>query len=467
MKRILLSVTSACSLLLAIAQPNLTLTTYATGFDTPADIANAGDGRLFVVEQPGVIQVVQPGGSVNATPFLDIQSIVNDSGWERGLLGLAFHPDYATNGYFYVHYTDAGGDGQISRFTVSGGDPDIADAGSEFPIINIAQPFSNHNGGCIRFGPDDYLYIGMGDGGSAGDPGGRAQDSTELLGKMLRIDVDGGSPYAVPADNPFVGNANWLDEIWAYGLRNPWKFSFDKANGDLFIGDVGQDIWEEVSYAPATSTGGENYGWRCYEASATYNTTGCDLGATYSWPIYEYNQSGAPPNGCTVIGGHVYRGTQHPGMQGYYFFAEFCGDWIYSLYWTGTVWQDYDHGTFAGGSWTTFGEGNDGELYIADQSSGFVYHLEDLNTGIIEYENAVNNVYPNPSKEQTTISFLNENGESHTLDIFDLTGKIIYSQSGITSSQIVVETNQFDAGFYSFQLKFEGTSVGTGKLIVE
>lgn len=451
-----------------MAQPNITLTTYATGFDGPVDIANAGDDRLFVVEQQGVIRVVQAGGSVNATPFLDIQSIVDDSGNEQGLLGLAFHPDYATNGYFYVHYTDNGGDTQISRFSVSGADPDIADGASEFQILNVSQPYSNHNGGAIKFGPDNYLYISLGDGGSAGDPGNRAQDSLNLLGKMLRIDVDGGTPYGIPADNPFVGNPAGADEIWATGLRNAWKFSFDRINGDMWIGDVGQDIWEEIDLELASSAGGENYGWRCYEASATYNTSGCDLTSSlYNWPVYEYNQSGAPPNGCSVTGGFRYRGTDFPNMQGYYLFSDVCGNWIYTLHWDGASWVETDHGTFTG-AFSSFGEDYLGELYVCGLFTGIVYRIEDANVGLGELSsNAVTSVHPNPLQDMTTIYFKNPANQDHELVIYDLSGKRVYEQGQITGDQIPLDASAFPSGFYMFELRRDGRSVGSGKLVIE
>ncbi len=249
--------------------PELELVPVATGLATPVVVTNAGDGsnRLFIVEKAGRIRIVE-NGTLLATPFLDIDPVVNSSGNEQGLLGLAFHPNYEGLGYFYVNYTDGSGDTVVSRFSVTPGDPNIADPGSGFEILSIVQPYSNHNGGQIEFGPDGYLYIGMGDGGSAGDPDDRAQNLAVLLGKMLRIDIDNSDPplaYRIPADNPFVDVAGAAGEIWAYGLRNPWRFSFDRTTGDLFIGDVGQNLYEEIDFQPASSTGGENWGWRCYE----------------------------------------------------------------------------------------------------------------------------------------------------------------------------------------------------------
>ena len=232
------------------ADAQLVLESVATGFSQPVDIANAGDDRLFIVERAGRIRIIADG-AVLPTPFLNISSQVNNSPNERGLLGLAFHPDYETNGYFYVNYTISNGDTRVSRFSVAN-DPNTADPGSEMVILEVDQPEWNHNGGCLKFGPDGYLYIGVGDGGGFNDnhgPIGNGQNTQTLLGKMLRIDVDNGTPYSIPASNPFVGNDNVLDEIWAIGLRNPWRFSFDSETGDLWIGDVGQNIWEEIDFS--------------------------------------------------------------------------------------------------------------------------------------------------------------------------------------------------------------------------
>ena len=267
------------------------LVSFATGFSNPVAIENAGDTRLFVAEQDGLIRIVSSTGTVNATPFLNLTSLVNSSGNEQGLLGLAFHPDYSTNGYFFINYTASNGSTQISRFSVDGLNSDLGDPASEYQILNIPQPYTNHNGGDLNFGPDGYLYIGTGDGGSGGDPGNRAQDPQELLGKMLRIDVDSGSPYSIPITNPFVGDGSTLDEIWALGMRNPWRFTFDAQTGDMYIADVGQNIWEEIDMQPASSTGGENYGWRCYEASATFNLAGgCPSASELTFPVYEYTK---------------------------------------------------------------------------------------------------------------------------------------------------------------------------------
>jgi glucose/arabinose dehydrogenase len=343
----------------------------ATGLLKPVGITHAGDGsgRVFITLQDGRI-IIWNGTQVLPTPFLDIDPIVNSTGTEQGLLGLAFHPDYESNGYFYVNYTDTtGGDTVIARYSVSAANPNVANPASAQVLMEVDQPFANHNGGQLQFGPDGYLYIGLGDGGSAGDPGNRAQDTTELLGKILRIDVDagfglppdcGGAHYTIPLGNPFVnGPGGDCDEIWQLGLRNPWRFSFDRLTGDLFIADVGQDVWEEINRQPAGSGGGENWGWRCYEGNHPYNPQGCGPLGDYDGPILEYSHN----LGCAVIGGYVYRGAALPPVaQGAFFYGDYC---------SGRIWGARQQ---PGGNWVTvqlkdtqyslssFGETEAGEL---------------------------------------------------------------------------------------------------------
>ena len=362
----------------------LTTTRVAAGLSSPVFVAAPpGDTeRLFIVEQTGDILILNlASGTLNPDPFLEVTVT---SGGERGLLGLTFHPDYAQNGYFYVNYT-LSVSGQlktfVSRFSVSL-NPDLAVDSSEYVLLTIDQPFANHNGGWIGFGPDGYLYIGTGDGGSGGDPGNRAQDITnQLLGKMLRIDVNGdgfpGDPeknYAIPADNPFVGITG-DDEIWAYGLRNPWRSCFDRETGDLYIGDVGQGAWEEIDFQPASSAGGENYGWRCYEGPDPYSTGGCDPPGTMVFPIHSYTHGGSPFR-CSVTGGYVYRGATIWDLRGTYIFGDYCSDQIWSFRYDGASMTDFedrtaelDPPTFSIGSISSFGEDGNGELYICDLNS--------------------------------------------------------------------------------------------------
>jgi glucose/arabinose dehydrogenase len=339
------------------------------GLVSPIGLANAGDGShcLFVLEQSGVIQIVQ-NGNLLPVPFLDIRDRVGSSGNEQGLLGLAFHPDYETNGYFFVNYTDQNGDTVIARYQVSVDNPDRADRSSERHLLNIPQPFPNHNGGMVAFGTDGYLYLGLGDGGSGGDPLDSGQSVNTLLGKILRIDVNGGDPYLVPADNPFTGGL--APEIWAYGLRNPWRFSFDRLTGDLYIGDVGQGSWEEISYLPAGSPGGANFGWNVYEGWHPYGGSASSAGGELTFPIFEYGHD----QGCSVTGGYVYRGTALPQWNGVYLFGDYCTGYIWGLLPDGQGGWLSDLLFDGMGQITSFGEDEAGELYLTDRA-GIIYRL--------------------------------------------------------------------------------------------
>jgi glucose/arabinose dehydrogenase len=348
-----------------------------SGLSDPIGITNAGDGsgRLLVNERGGRIRVVQPDGTLGGRDFVDLSGRI-EAGGERGLLGVAFHPDFAANGRVFVHYSRRGdGATVISELTASA-DRSSADPASERIILTHDQPFANHNGGQIAFGPDGYLYIGLGDGGSGGDPFGNAQARDVLLGKILRIDVDG-SPapdreYAIPDDNPYAGDGvspgAGLPEIWANGLRNPWRFSFDRETGDLYIGDVGQGSWEEIDRQPADSAGGENYGWNIYEG--THCSGACDSIPAVA-PVAEYSH--ASGGGCSVTGGYVYRGSRQPGMVGNYLFSDYC---------TGTIWTLAVGGGLtplplaeSGLRVSSFGEGEDGEIYVVDIFSGGLYRV--------------------------------------------------------------------------------------------
>ncbi|MDQ4076845.1 MAG: PQQ-dependent sugar dehydrogenase [Chloroflexota bacterium] len=356
------------------------LAPFVEGLDSPVDIAHAGDERLFVVEQAGRIRVVQPDGTLLTIPFLDIAeraaSVDVGAFTEGGLLGLAFHPNYRDNGYFYVNYTffdqNYTFSTRISRFQVSD-DPDVADAGSERVLLSFEQPHWMHNGGDLLFGPDGYLYILTGDGGPLRDPDNRGQDGSTLLGKVLRIDVDEASPYAIPPDNPFVGEDGMRDEIWALGLRNPWRGSFDRLTGDLYLADVGQDAWEEVNFQPADSAGGENYGWRCYEGNHPFDLEGCGAASSYTFPVYEYSHD----MGESVTGGYVYRGERYPVLVGYYLFADFTSGGLWVLP-TGeeSGWQAILVERFANQAFSTFGEDSEGELYLAELYSGTIYQIQ-------------------------------------------------------------------------------------------
>ncbi|MGQ0703639.1 MAG: PQQ-dependent sugar dehydrogenase [Gemmatimonadales bacterium] len=340
----------------------LRLVEVASGLSFPLFLTSApGDAtRLFIVEKGGRIRIIR-NGTLLTTPFLDLTAQVSQGG-EQGLLGLAFHPGYATNGRFIVHYTNLGGDTRISVFRVSA-DPDRADAGSEQVILAADQPFSNHNGGMIVFGPDGKLYIGLGDGGSGGDPQGNGQNPNTLLGKILRLAVNDAGQASVPPDNPFAGQGGARGEIWSYGLRNPWRFSFDRQTGDLYIGDVGQNAREEINASTGPQPGrGVNYGWNtmegtlCFQPSANCNRAGLTL------PVLEYGHS----QGCSVTGGYVYRGSAIPALQGHYFYADFCEGWVRSFRLSEGMAAELREWTTLrpGGQLPSFGEDGAGELYV-------------------------------------------------------------------------------------------------------
>jgi len=367
----------------------LTTVRVLSGLSRPVFVTHApGDfTRLFIVEQIGRISILNlQTGHPLGTLFLDINSIVGGGNCcERGLLGLAFHPDYQSNGYFYVNYTNNSFNTTIRRYTVSA-DPNIADSTSGLTLLTINQPFENHNGGWLGFSPNDgYLYIGTGDGGFGNDPGGRGQDITNnLLGKILRIDVDGkngpGGNYGIPPNNPFVGITG-DDEIWAYGIRNPWRPSFDRANGDLYIADVGQVAREEVNIQPGNSVGGRNYGWRCMEGDSCTGLSGCVCNSPQlTDPVWDYTHG----LGCSITGGYVYRGCDIPTLDGTYFFADHCSNRIWTFKWNGHDLEgdpvqrqsELDPpGILSISSISSFGEDARGELYIVDLFGGEIFKI--------------------------------------------------------------------------------------------
>ncbi len=348
----------------------------ASGLSQPLFLTNAADGsgRSFIVERAGRIRILKKG-SVLPTAFLDIHSIVNATGGEQGLVALVFHPDYESNGKFYTVHTDQNGALVLSQFTRSNTDPDQADANSRKQLLVVNHPtFTNHNGGTLAFGHDGYLYWSTGDGGSAGDPNNNAQNLNSLLGKILRIDVDSAFPYAIPPSNPFYNNpsSSVRKEIWAYGLRNPWRLSFDRQTHDMFIGDVGQNAHEEVDFQSSSSTGGENYGWHVMEGSFCYNPpSGCDTSGKVL-PVAEYDHS----LGCSITGGYVYRGSNYPTMNGHYFYSDFCSGRLFDLYknpqneWTSSQLLDTPYGV------SSFGEDETGELYLLDFNTGKLYQIQ-------------------------------------------------------------------------------------------
>ena len=350
----------------AAAPGGIRLQQFATGLNTPVYLTHAGDGsgRLFVVGQEGTIRIIRDGRLL-PRPFLDIRRRVI-AGGELGLLSVAFHPQYARNGRFYVNYTADSGNLRtvIAEYRVSAEDPNVADT-SERVLLEISQPFRNHNGGLNLFGPDGMLYIGMGDGGSGGDPLNNGQRLDTLLGKFLRIDVDGGSPYRVPPDNPFVDRPGARPEIWAYGQRNPWRFSFDRATGRLFLADVGQNRWEEIDLIEK----GGNYGWRLMEGAHCFNPeTGCNTTGLIL-PIMEYGRD----LGCSITGGYVYRGTRIRDLVGRYLFSDYCTGRLWSLRESGGRWV-MEELRATGLTVSSFGEDQAGELYVVDHR-GTVYQI--------------------------------------------------------------------------------------------
>jgi glucose/arabinose dehydrogenase len=443
------------------------LETYVSGFSEPVDIAHAGDARLFIVEKKGVIRIIPENGQILAVPFLDIDSRVIASRGEQGLLGLVFHPNYSQNGFFYVNYINNEGDTQISRFRVSTNNANVADPNSEFKILTIEQPYANHNGGDLAFGKDGYLYIGMGDGGSGGDPQNYAQNRRSLLGKMLRINVDSvstGRNYAIPRDNPFVNDTTTRPEIWALGLRNPWRYSFDRLTGDLWMGDVGQGKWEEISRQPAASKGGENYGWRCYEGDANFNTNGCAAKNTYTFPVYDYTNDGTN-TGCSVTGGYVYRGSRYPNLQGHYIYADYCSGRFWSLRPNGSGgWINVNLLDFNNYDVASFGEDRNGELYVAGLSSGRIYRVVGGTTDAEDAQLKVGKMTlsPNPAGEWVRLSLEVLTADSYQFRLLDATGRALREwRESIGTGGFVkdISLKNLPRGMYFLQVQQEGQTV--------
>jgi glucose/arabinose dehydrogenase len=448
----------------------INIQSFATGFTQPVDIENAGDTRLFVVEKTGRIKVVSATGTVNATPFLNLSSLVTTNS-ERGLLGLAFHPNYAANGFFYVNYTNLSGNTVIARYSRSSGvgaNPDIANP-SETILLTINQPYANHNGGSIKFGPDGYLYIGMGDGGDSGDPQAYAQNlnidpvnpTRVYLGKMLRIDVNstaGVLPYGIPSTNPYVGQAG-KEEIWGYGLRNPWKFSFNRANGDLWIADVGQDAFEEVNKVSPSLTN-PNFGWRCFEGNTTYNSTGVCNGISGTiTPIVTVDHTLS----CSITGGYVYNGTQYPNLIGKYLFTDYCNARIGVSSSLGVVTYSQE---FAGRSFVTFGENNTGELFIGDIGNGTIYKIIDTSLGTQDFAKNEFKIYPNPSKNEVYVE-KSDSSYPTEVTIFDMNGKILVQQKTENMQKNTINTGLLASGLYIMNVKNNLDATSTHKLVIE
>lgn len=354
--------------------PAIALIPVAEGFSEPVQIVDAGDGsgRLFVVERSGLVRLLQ-NGDVRGQPWLDLRTFVKTQGPEQGLLSIAFPPELAQRRHFYVVYTDQTDSVVLARYGLLA-DSDEVDPGSGEVLLTVSKPFANHNGGGTAFGPDGKLYLSLGDGGGANDPLGNGQNIDTLLGTLLRLDVEAGASdgsYAVPADNPFVAASDGRSEIWAYGLRNPWRFSFDRITGDLYIADVGQARYEEINFQPLASAGGENYGWSLMEGAHCFRTQSCDAEGAVP-PVAEYSHDGGD---CSVTGGYVYRGQLHPELRGIYFYGDFCSGRIRGLRRNGGDWRsevilDSDLQI------SSFGQNQNGELLVADYGEGVIYRIE-------------------------------------------------------------------------------------------
>jgi len=431
---------------------------FANGFNGPVNLQNAGDDRLFVVEQGGVIKILNSDGTTNAISFLNISSLVG-SGSEQGLLGLAFHPDYANNGFFFVNYVNTSGDTEVVRYTVDSGDPDVANASSALPIIDYDQPFSNHNGGHIAFGPDGFLYISSGDGGSGGDPGNRSQNLETPLGKLLRIDIDtpvGAVNYSIPADNPFAGDPNLTQEIWAYGLRNAWRFAFDTGSNDLWIADVGQGEIEEINRV-ANDAAEINFGWRCFEGTMPFNNgSECPAETSLTFPVAEYLH----PTGFSITGGYVYRGSMYPGMQGLYFFADFVTGIIGTVNQSNTL---VNYGNFSG-NWASFGVDVDQELYIVS-IGGSVFRIKDNDLGVDEFSSNLVRLSPNPAKDNVTIQVSEATLKNITL--IDMHGRIISSEKIPAVQTTTINTSSMRSGLYFVSIETVSGARVTKKLMIE
>lgn len=411
----------------------------ASGLSFPVNITHAGDERLFICEQAGKIKIYNADGQMESQVFLDISSLTQAQG-ERGLLGLAFSPNYNENGQFYVNYTNLQGNTTIARYTVSD-NPNMANPTGEV-ILTIDQPYSNHNGGNMHFGSDGYLYIATGDGGSGGDPQNNAQNKNSLLGKILRIDVNAAT-YTIPEDNPFVGEEG-LDEIWAYGVRNPWKFSFDSTTNEIWIADVGQYEIEEINRQASDATG-LNYGWRCYEGNNVYNSSQCASADSMIFPVATYSHS----NGrCSITGGHVYRGEDYPALQGKYFFADYCSQEIGVINQDNTL--EWLTGT-ASANFTAFGEDVNKELYAV--GSGKLYKIKGNNLNIFEPKHKNVKITPNPASD-----FVQIDGFEHIkkVSIYDAQGRFLKSIERFNDNKINIK--DLLTGVYLIQIEADKLS---------
>ena len=448
--------------------PDIVLEPFITNLDNPVGIEHAGDSRLFVLEQSGRVLLYNNSGEL-VSIFLDITDRVFSGGFEQGLLGIAFDPNYATNGYFYVHYTNLEENNQFSRFSVNPGDDNHAVPGSEVMFLEDDDPFGNHNSGQMKFGPDGMLYFTLGDGGDAGDPMNNAQNLTSIMGKLMRVSPNADGTYSIPSDNPFSESPTAKGEIWAMGLRNPWRFSFDRLTGDLWIPDVGQDLWEEVNMTPAGSTGGENYGWSCKEGTYFFKADCDDNGIQYTEPIAEYAHSTDTTLLClgSITGGYIYRGSIYPNMYGKYIYNDFCTGVMRTTYWNGSAWTTAELGQDTPLAYSTFGEDINGELMLADKISGTIYKVTDQSTTAIDEASLTEGRYfltPSPNDGNYGIRFYTQFPQDYVIHLYDYTGRLVREDKRESISGF----NEWDftnpglnTGQYFIQLKS-----GTGSTIL-
>ncbi|WP_312765088.1 PQQ-dependent sugar dehydrogenase [Epilithonimonas sp.] len=444
----------SCALASGLSSQQIILEDFATASNPVEIIASpTNDNRLFVVQQSGTIRILNTDGTFETNNFLNITDRVNFSG-EMGLLGLAFHPHFATNRYFYVYYNRAGRTITVSRFTANSANPNTADPTTEKVLLSIEKPFTNHNGGSIHFGSDGYLWISTGDGGSGGDPNNNGQNKNSLLGKLLRIDVNSENAYNIPPDNPFVGT-DGADEIWSYGLRNGWKFSFDKTTNNIWIADVGQNLIEEINRVPTTSAG-INYGWRCYEGNDAYNTAGCANASTMTFPVTTYDHSGGK---CSITGGYVYRGNLYPDLVGKYIFADYCSTQIGILDNTTITWTN----AFSGHMFTTFGEDNQKQLYVA-ASNGKIFKVKSNFLAVSDIDKNPIQVSPIPAKDLIFINNIND--KNLTAEILDLSGRKI-SEGKVSENDKSIDVSFLQSGDYILVLKKDDIRIMSQKIIKE
>lgn len=440
---------------------------FTTGVSNVVNIKHAGDSRLFALDRDGIIRIINENGNLNDEAFLNINDRVSDGRDERGLLGLAFHPNYASNGYFYVNYINNRSETIISRFSRSESNIQIADRNSEHILMTIPQPNANHNGGELVFDSNGFLLIALGDGGVTDDRDNNAQNLNTFLGKLLRIDVDNpqnGKNYGIAADNPYIDNPNALSEIWASGLRNPWKFSIDKSTNDLWVADVGEQYYEEINKVSAAE-GGINYGWRCYEGNNEFNLVNCPNVSILTFPIAEYSHSDSGIFKCSVTGGYVYRGTSQSSLTGIYFFADYCSSEIGMLTENNGSWTMTFSEAFEGNNWTTFGEDVNGELYIGDISSGSIYKIKDATLGIDKPDLSHITLFPNPVKDELTIDFGTSNNRISQVSVYNIQGQQIKTSITFDDNSSKISTHNMAKGMYIMEIFNENGQKTTRKFV--